>query len=97
MASWPNQYMVGGGSTIFCSHASTLEWLNGNGWTTSRREEIFTAYTNQNGEAILKNMPPGKEQVVAGSKRWKSKQEDVTVNITAGATESIIMEMELEP
>jgi hypothetical protein len=88
--SWPNQYMVGGGSTIFCGFdraSSTVERLRKPGprnWFSN----LYREKTNAEGEATLRNLPPGHQPIAAHGSVWQSDQNE-DVEIEADTTTEI--------
>lgn len=80
VSSWPNQYMVGGGSTIFCSRRSSLDGLIGKrdpGW---KFDNPFSGETDEKGEVLIQNLPTGQQSFFAGNRTWMvNKEERVNV------------------
>ena len=81
VSSWPNQYMVGGGSTLFCNRQLSAESLQGlsNKEDWKRPDNPFYAETNDVGEALLTNLPKGKCTIYAGNTVWKSQEKAIEV------------------
>ena len=75
VSAWPNQYMVGGGSTVFCTHQSSLDGLLGKRDTDRSRGNPFSAETDVSGEALIRNLPQGHQSFHAGNSHWRSRQE----------------------
>ena len=96
VSSWPNQYMVGGGSTIFCTHQSSLDQLRGTQRTDWWRDNPFSVETDANGEGVIRNLPKGDQSIHAGNDRWVSKQEQ-KFESTPGKTTTLIMALERRP
>ena len=71
----PNQYMVGCGSTYFCTRQSSLDGLKGKLYRDWLNDNPFSAETDANGEALIRNLPSGHQSFHAGSHLWMSKQE----------------------
>lgn len=70
VSSWPNQHMIGGGSTVFCTARSSLDRLLGDrdfDWAT---RNPFGAETDENGEALIRNLPAGQQSLHAGNEFW---------------------------
>jgi hypothetical protein len=81
--SWPNQYTVAGGSSVFCRRASSLDSILGRGegydWAKS---SPYSAVTNDDGEAVIRNLPEGKQPLSAGGSNWVLQQtENVEVDL----------------
>ena len=93
VASWPNQYIVGAGATIFCEFRSSVNQLRGWDWFRSRDSNPYQVLTNANGEATLLSMPKGQRGLVTDDPFWKC-QADLNVNVTAGKTETVLLELE---
>lgn len=93
VSSWPNQYIVGAGSTILCTQIKSLDQLRGNSWSRVRGENLFSAVTDEDGIATIRTLPEGKVGVVAANEVWTSK-ERFGVEITAGKTTEIVVELE---
>ena len=72
----PNQYMVGGGSTLFCIGLSSLDGLKGKPRINWNRDNPFSAETNTEGEALIRNLPHGNQRFYAGNTVWKIQQQD---------------------
>jgi hypothetical protein len=75
VSSWPNQYMVGGGSTIFCTRQSSLEHLRNKSQVYWSHESFFTVESDADGVALMRNLPEGQQSLVAGNAIWRTGQE----------------------
>jgi protocatechuate 3,4-dioxygenase beta subunit len=97
VTTWPNQFMVGGGSTVFCdfdTSNSTLERLrNPKPWTWPQGG-LFSLNSNDRGEVAFRNMPRGKQSIIVFDDRWVS-DDDQTVDVEANETAEI--ELVLRP
>jgi hypothetical protein len=76
VSSWPNQYMVGGGSTVFCTPQSSLDRLLGVRDFDWAKQNPFGAETDVNGEAMIRNLPAGQQSLYAGNEFWISRQNE---------------------
>jgi hypothetical protein len=76
VGSSPNQYTVGGGSTIFCQGQRTLDCLLEGERILKRwrQDSPYSAVTDINGEALIQNLPQGHQSFVARNDRWESRQ-----------------------
>lgn len=68
----PNQYIVGAGSNIFCTGYSTVEALRGDRYAFRRRSSIYHEKTNEEGFAVLRNIPEGSFSLGTSSRLWQS-------------------------
>lgn len=96
VSAWPNQYMVGGGSTVFCTRQSSLDGLRGTQPGDWSRDNPFSAETDANGEALIRNLPQGHQSFFAGNDRWRSIQE-CGAESKLDETRSITVPMERRP
>jgi hypothetical protein len=75
VSSWPNQYIVGAGSTVFCNRHSSLNRLldeaTSDGW---QRTSPFVAETGGDGIAVIRNLPAGKQSFIADNDLWGSNE-----------------------
>jgi hypothetical protein len=74
--SWPNQFVVGAGSTVFCDRRSSLSGLqatsqNSPWWKTSH----YAVETSADGVSVIRNLPAGNQSFIASNELWAS---DVT-------------------
>jgi hypothetical protein len=93
VSSWPNQYMVGGGSTIFCSRLSSLESLQN---PKKRRDldesSIYSVKAGEDGIALLRNLPQGNQHLVAGGRRWATNRDtNVMIDVNVPADVSLTL------
>lgn len=68
----PNQFIVGAGSNIFCTGFSTVDILRGKRDVFRRRSSIYHEKTNDDGLAVLRNMPEGNFSLGATSRSWQT-------------------------
>lgn len=87
VSSWPNQYMVGGGSTVFCGRQSTLDRLRRNSKPDWTRESPYTVVTDDEGVALIRNLPSGQQSIFAGNQFWTGNQELKVTSVTAKTKE----------
>ena len=91
VSCWPNQYMVGGGSTLLCIRQSSLDRLKGQGRIEWSRDNPFSAETNAEGEVLIRNLPQGNQGLYAGNAVWKSQQEEHKFDVQAEKTTEITL------
>eukprot|EP00456_Euglypha_rotunda_P092311 TRINITY_DN971_c0_g1_i9.p1 TRINITY_DN971_c0_g1~~TRINITY_DN971_c0_g1_i9.p1 ORF type:complete len:473 (+),score=80.39 TRINITY_DN971_c0_g1_i9:467-1885(+) len=73
VSSWPNQFIVGAGSTVFCDRRSSLSSLQQTGLKYDWRETSpYVAKTDSDGIAIICNLPAGNQSFMASSDLWTS-------------------------
>jgi len=87
VSSWPNQYTVGAGSTVFCSRFSSLDHIHGIKWTRSMRDNPYSAETDLDGAAIIRNLPDGPQSLSAGNELWISSAEQKVNSVADQTTE----------
>jgi hypothetical protein len=75
VSAWPNQFIVGAGSTVFCMRNSTLDQLRDGVKIDMERGNPFAVKTNANGEAVITNLPAGRQSLYAANEHWKCTEE----------------------
>lgn len=77
VASWPNQFIVGAGSTVFCDRRSSLAGLSKTlepyNW---RKTSPFVVDTDADGVAVIQNLPAGEWSFHASNDAWVSPEVD---------------------
>jgi hypothetical protein len=93
VTSWPNQYIVGGGSTVFCMRQSSLEGLRGKSTVDYERDNPFVAETDETGAALIRSVPPGQQSVYGGNVVWRSRQ-PVHAEVKSDQTSELTMTLQ---
>ena len=96
VSSFPIQFMVGDGSTIFCSRQSSLEQLRGIKRKDWRESNPYIATTNSEGTALIRNLPAGKQSFFAYNHRWTLAAE-MQVKSVADETTDVTMTLQRRP
>lgn len=96
IATSPNQYLVGGGSNVFCSTRSSLSGLLvPSGKRDPRESSIYTARTGEDGMATIRNLPTGEQTIVAGSPLWVGDAAEARSN--PGRPAELVLELRRRP
>ncbi|MDB5344047.1 MAG: hypothetical protein JWP89_2424 [Schlesneria sp.] len=90
VSSWPNQFVVGAGSTVFCDRRSSLSRLGSVPPSYDWRDTSpYVAKTDAEGMAVIRNLPTGNQSFMASSDVWVS--DEVRAEVVPGKrTESVI-------
>lgn len=81
VSSWPNQIVVGAGSTVFCNRISSEDRIRSPGLTVDwRMSNPYSAITGPDGKAFIRNLPARKQSFLAENDHWVS--DEATGEIT---------------
>ena len=98
VSSWPNQYIVSGGSTIFCTLLSSRDLLRDEfrmGMKELWKTTPYFCETGEDGIALVRNLPPGKESIYAEGETWGMKMnEEPSIVSEPGETAQLTIVLE---
>lgn len=82
VSSWPNQIIVGAGSTVFCNRISSIDRIRNPSLAVDwHKSNPYTAKTGLDGKALIRNLPIGKQSFMAGSEKWVSAEADFDITV----------------